>query len=402
MTQSGLKAIFYYIVLINCCIMAHGQSNADYGNGIRNIYLSGTLGVINYNYDFSILEPGYTASGVSAKNTFAGRFAVGYHLSEHWDAQFSVMRPAAWTKYEQLSIDGSDQTVWTNIWALTAKYNFNLTNKYSMYFETGLSNVTRNGIELGDFLIVGDAHYLYPIFGSGLNWRLNGKWQFNLNATYSPPKNDIDQPATTFIGLGTIFSAKRPDDQVIARNANTPFAFPKKMLQLGYTSDVAGFDINRQFSGGLPTSIPLFWLGDVFVKKGVFATYQQTVLHTYKNFSLEWGLSAGLYETKNDETFYALSAYPLIKWWFLRSKATDVYFNYSLIGPAYISKSRLDGIDTGEEATFQDFMGIGFLFGENRKLNIDLRISHYSNGNIFTENPGVAVPLMLSFGYALY
>ncbi|MBT8319459.1 MAG: acyloxyacyl hydrolase, partial [Gramella sp.] len=78
------------------------------------------------------------------------------------------------------------------------------------------------------------------------------------------------------------------------------------------------------------------------------------------------------------------------------------YFNYSVVGPAYISSHILDGIDTGEASTFQDFMGIGFLFGKNRNYNLDFRITHYSNGNIFNENPGIAVPFGIYFGYALY
>lgn len=189
---------------------------------------------------------------------------------------------------------------------------------------------------------------------------------------------------------------------MIDRNAETPYFFPKHLLQIGYSSDWAGFDINRQFSGGLKTSIPMFWLGDVFVKEGLFISYQRNIFHTYKSFSLDWGASLATYKTQDQESFYAISVFPVIRWWFLRTKPIDVYFNYSLIGPAYISKSVLDNIDTGEEATFQDFMGVGFLFGKTRAFNIDLKIAHYSNGNIFTENPGVAIPLTISLGYAIY
>ncbi|MEH6408605.1 MAG: acyloxyacyl hydrolase, partial [Leeuwenhoekiella sp.] len=318
------------------------------------------------------------------------------------DAQLSVMRPAAWASYNKLDIDGRDHTVWTNIWAITAKKNFTLDKKFKLYFEGGISNVARHGFTAKKKEIVDDAQYLYPLFGSGLVYKLSHKWDASINATYSPPRDKVNQPATTFIAAGITYNLRELDQEVIERNSNTPYFFPKHILQVGYSSDEAGFDINRQFSGGLKTSIPIFWNGDIFVKNGLFINYQRNIFHTLKSFSFDWGASVGFYETQNNESFYTLSVFPVVRWWFLRTKPLDVYFNYSLIGPAYISKSVLDGVDSGEEATFQDFMGIGFLLGKERHINIDLRIGHYSNGNIFNDNHGVAVPLMLSFGYALY
>ncbi len=68
----------------------------------------------------------------------------------------------------------------------------------------------------------------------------------------------------------------------------------------------------------------------------------------------------------------------------------DFYFNYSAAGPAYISKVVLDDKNTGKHFTFQDFMGIGIFAGKKRNINAEIKIQHYSNGNIFTANPGPA------------
>ena len=84
----------------------------------------------------------------------------------------------------------------------------------------------------------------------------------------------------------------------------------------------------------------------------------------------------------------------------MRAHAADLYFAYSLAGPTYISKTRLDGFDTGHHFTFQDFMGFGVLAGKNRNLNVGVKIKHFSNGNVFTQNAGVKIPLTLSVGYA--
>ena len=78
----------------------------------------------------------------------------------------------------------------------------------------------------------------------------------------------------------------------------------------------------------------------------------------------------------------------------------DAYFYYSVAGPTYISKKIIDHIDTGEHFTFQDNMGVGMFFGEKRNLNAEIRIGHYSNGNIFPLNGAVKIPLSLNFGYA--
>ena len=312
------------------------------------------------------------------------------------------MRPAAWASYNNLNTDNTNKSVWTNIWAISAKKNFKLSEKFKLYTEAGISNFARHGFKIADQVIIKDAQYLYPIFGSGLSYKLSNKWDATLNITYSPPREKVQQPATTFFAGGITYNLRELDSAVVKLNSESPFYFPKYLIQLGFTTDFAGYNINRQFSGGLKTSIPIFWFGDVFIKNGLFISYQRNIFHTYKNFSLDWGASFGYYETQNKESFYTLSIFPTIRYWFLLTKPVDLYFNYSLIGPAYISKSRLDGLDIGEKATFQDFMGVGFLFGKKRLYNLDLKITHYSNGNIFNNNPGAAIPLTLSLGIALY
>ncbi|MFT4756882.1 MAG: hypothetical protein ACI91R_001532 [Vicingaceae bacterium] len=37
--------------------------------------------------------------------------------------------------------------------------------------------------------------------------------------------------------------------------------------------------------------------------------------------------------------------------------------------------------------------------GKERKLNTEVKIGHYSNGNLFTENDGVKIPLTVNLGY---
>jgi hypothetical protein len=84
----------------------------------------------------------------------------------------------------------------------------------------------------------------------------------------------------------------------------------------------------------------------------------------------------------------------------IRTNPADVYLCYSLAGPTYISKLTLDRLDTGSHFTFQDFMGVGVFLGKHRSVSAGVKINHYSNGNIFTENAGVKIPITLALGYA--
>ena len=59
----------------------------------------------------------------------------------------------------------------------------------------------------------------------------------------------------------------------------------------------------------------------------------------------------------------------------------------------------VDGENTGRHFTFQDFMGLGVFAGKDRKLNAEVNINHYSNGNIFPDNAGVKIPLTFMVGY---
>jgi hypothetical protein len=166
---------------------------------------------------------------------------------------------------------------------------------------------------------------------------------------------------------------------------------------LGYSTNTFGYGVNNFVS----KKVPIFWGGSVEVVHGLELRYQRNVYHTRKVFALDWGTSFSWYQTrKQKESFYAISLYPVFRFNVLRAKAVDLYLNYSVAGPSYISKLKLDSLETGRHFTFQDFMGVGVYTGRKRNINAEISINHYSNGNIFTENAGVKIPLTFTLGYA--
>lgn len=397
-----MRKTFSLLFLILGFNLGLAFQEAEKNNSIENLYLSASFGAINYDYSSDLLNDDFQTTGITGTNTFAARFSVGYHLTRKWDIEFSVMRPRAWVQYNFESPNKFDKSVWTNIWAISSRRNFKLFERTTLYLEGGVSNVARKGFNLNNEVAIPSVRYIYPIISTGILHSISSKIDAALNFTFSPANSNYKQPATTFFATGIVYHVRPPSEEVKKSYTNTSHYFPNHLFNIGYASDYVGFDANRQFSKGLDTSIPIFWLGDVYVEDGFNASYQKNIFHTRKNFSLDAGANISYYNTQKDESFFAVSVFPVIKWWFLRTKPADVYFNYSIIGPAYISSSVLDDLDTGEEFTFQDFMGIGFIFGKERNYNLDLKIAHYSNGNIFTQNPGVAIPLSINFGYAIY
>jgi len=129
--------------------------------------------------------------------------------------------------------------------------------------------------------------------------------------------------------------------------------------------------------------------------------YERNVYHTKRWISLDWGVSAGGFlSTINKEKFYTFAVFPALRFWPLHSAFLQCYFTVSLAGPSYLSHNVIDRTPTGGHFTFQDYLGVGAIVGKSKRLNVNLKLLHYSNGNLLPHNPGIATPLILNIGYA--
>src|SRR5262249_30958305 len=116
-------------------------------------------------------------------------------------------------------------------------------------------------------------------------------------------------------------------------------------------------------------------------------------------FALDWGATVStLKSRKNGERLYAAAVYPVLRIPIVRSKPAEFYFSYSAAGPAFISRTRIDNQAVGRSFTFQDYMALGAYWGRKRRFAAEVRITHYSNGNLFPQNPGITVPLAFYLG----
>ena len=373
------------------------DTRTQYPTLLQNAYITINAGAIDQPFSQAQLLPGFRAASIDVPRVDVRVVLFGRELNRFLSAQASYMRPLNYVRYTGVRAGDADaHHVRVNFGAVTLKARAPLRGRLSAYGEGGLGFTSRTGFSLGEVPVVADAHYASALVGGGLEYRLDAAWDLTAGVTLSPGRATVSQPRTVFSSGGVRYTMRPLPADRVAANRDAGFIFPRQVAQVEYSSGT-GYAVNDFVS----RKVPIFWGGHAKVDFGIAPHYERNVFHTRKVFALDAGASAGFYRTRqNGDRFFTLSVYPLFRFTFLRTRLADMYFAYSLAGPTYISKIVLDGLDTGRHFTFQDFMGIGWFAGRSRRLNAGVKINHYSNGNIFTQNAGVKIPLTFSIGYA--
>ena len=403
-----MKIKFLVFILFLSGMFLKAQDNRSQIPDIfQKSYFEVNIGSINYSFSNEQLESGYTANSVSIPHWAARLVLFGYDFSPYLSAQITYMRPVSWVKYNynfsNSPINSPQQvgrfgSVRMNIGGLTLKPKLPINDKLSIYGEAGLGIITRQGFNdaFGN-PVIANANFATILFGFGLKYHLNDKWALQFSSNYTPKNNKVKQPATSFIGAGFSYNFRPFTEEKLQKEKSTGFIYPKQWIQIGITNNFLGYGINNAVSSKY---LPIFWGGHAEIKNGLSIVYQRNIFHSPKVFALDWGINASFWETNiNHDKFFTLSIFPAFRLNFLQTKKVDAYFYYSVVAPTYISKTILDDHKMGGNFTFMDNMGTGVFFGQNKNLNAELKIGHYSNGNIFTDNEAVKIPLSLSLGY---
>jgi hypothetical protein len=364
---------------------------------LRNSYFSVNLGHVDQPFSQDQLQPGFHAGSVEVPPLAARVMLLGHEFNRFVAAQASYQRPVNYVTYQGLAAGGTDRHhVRVNFGTLTVKGRAPLHRRLFAYAEAGLGITSRTGFTSGGAAVVTDATYASPVVGGGLELRAGRAWDFTGGVTLLPGNSRLHQPRTLFSSLGFRYVMRPIPPERVEANRRSGYAFPAGVVQVEYSSGF-GYGVNNFVS----RKVPVFWGGHAEVDQGVAAHVERNVFHARKVFALDLGASTGAYRTRRDrQRFFTGSVYPLLRFTLVRTGAADLYFAYSLAGPTYISRTVLDGLDTGRHFTFQDFMGVGIFAGRRRNLNLGVKINHYSNGNIFPQNAGVKIPLTFGLGYA--
>lgn len=403
-TKRTLLIIICCFFLGNCFSQTENASKTKFTNFLSKSYYSINLGGVFYPFSNKNLIDGY-ATNTFSRNWFSGRLLLGHKITDDFSVQFGTMRPAAWFKYDNVNNIGYERSVWINAWSLSLKKDFNIHKNTTFYVEAGLANLTRFGFSINDKVIYEDAHYASLLYGFGVQYWLSNKWRLSANGTFFPKSAKHNQPSISQASLGFEYHLQQVDDKTADEYAKNDYFFPKNIFQVSYGTNAIGFGVNRFFGMSLKVGnfesfgIPVFWVGEAKARQAYSLTYQRLIYRSEKIFSLDWGASITAFQSSvNRENVFAFSIFPVLRFYLLRRNGFDFYSNYSLIGPTLLTKSDIDDLKTGPTVIFQDTMGFGVFFGKDRKYNIEMRIMHYSNGNIFTKNDGVAIPIQFTFG----
>ena len=399
-----IKIFFFFIITSALYSQEYLKSKAQTSSFLSKSYFSTNFGGILYPFSNDNLIEGYETNTFS-KNYLSGRLLLGYKITPDLALQFGTLRPVSWFKYDDINGIGYFRSVWINAWSLSLKRNIKLHKKLSIFGELGIANVTRVGFSINDKIIYPDAHFASLIYGFGFNYKLNKKWRLNLNGTFLPKSIKENQPSISQITFGFEYHINKLKESQVEKHENNSYFFPKNTIQVSYGNSKIGFGTNRFFGMSLKVGdfesfgIPIFWVGAVKAAHSFSITYQRLAYRTEKKFSLDWGVSITAFQTEaTKENVLAFSIFPTMRFYLMRRKHFDMYANYAAIGPTILNTKNLDKLNTGPKITYQDTMGLGVFFGEKRFYNAELRIMHYSNGNIFPQNSGVAIAIQFTIG----
>ena len=393
-----LTALLTLVLALSNYKLAGQDSRAQYPRFLSRSYIGLNMGYINYPFSSLQLEPGFQAESIRIPHLAVQVLLIGHHINKNLSAQISYSRPVNWVEYKHVNGDQYIHYVWMNIAGLTARYRLPVAKNFSAYGEGGLALITRKGFKFGITDVVRDANYASVLMGAGIQYRLNRNWDLKLSAAYSPRHTKDRQPHTLFYSTGFDYNMQPLSKERVEKNSNSGFIFPKQLIQVGYSTNHFTYGANNFVSEG---KIPIFWGGEAEVEQGASLHYQRNVFHGRKLFSLDIGTSVSAWRSRiRKDKFFTLSVFPVFRFTVIRTKPADLYFYYSVAGPTFISKTTIDDINTGKHFTFQDLMGVGIFSGKDRHVNAEVRIGHYSNGNIFPYNEGVKVPLTFNLGYA--
>jgi len=394
-----IGCLAFAILLVRVLLLDAQDDRTQYPRLLSKAYFGLNVGSIGYRFTNQDLASGYRAGEVRVPRLAPRLTLLGYRFTDNLSARITYLRPVNWAAFVNVNGDRSDHSVWMNVGGLTLKARTTpRKGKPSLYGEAGLGLITRKGFEISGSPVVKGVSYAAVLAGGGVEIPVNDRWAIDTNVTWAPGKQSVQQPHTLFVGSGFVYEMRRLPQDRVDRNRSGGYAFPKMLVQAAFTTDAAGFGLNGFVSKG---AVPVFWDGDVEVRRGYAVNLQRNVFHTRRIFSFDVGTSLGFWESAQlRQDFTTVSVYPLARLTPIRTAVADVYMNYSMAGPTLISRVNIDQANTGRSFTFRDFAGVGVYAGSTKRWNAELNIGHFSNGNVFPVNPGIKIPLTLYLGYA--
>ena len=363
---------------------------------MRDSFVSLRVGYIGYLFTATQLEPGFVAASIERPRPAVRLDFFGHHFTKNLSAQITYMRPGQFVEYNDINGKNGNHPVSNAYAGLTLAWEQPLTSAVDWYLEGGYGVTSRSGVVIDGKTALQPAFYGSALVGGGLTVHWTSTADLMLGATYTPGRQAFSQPSTRIYTAGVRYNLRPIEASTVAANRDAGNFFPANIVRAGYSTNALGYGVNDLFSKW----VVIFWGGHVDTKQGASIEYERNVFHTRKLFAFDIGASWSTWQTDaRGQTFTTLSAYPLVRFFLIRNDTADTYFSYSIAGPTYISEYQLDDLNTGAKFTFQDMMGVGAFLGKPRRINAEISIKHFSNGNLATSNAGIKIPLTFKVGW---
>ena len=392
-----VQTLLIVCLLARCQAVCAAAERTQVPALFHHSYFGLSAGYADFGFTNAQLTPPLHATSIQTERASLKVYG-GHYFTPYLALQLSLMRPIQWVKYTGVYAPQSAHSVWPNIVSLTVRPTWPVHEAVMLYSELGASYLARTGFHGPDGAPgVQSAGLVTPLTGAGLVYRVTPQWHLDASVNVAWPNHHAHQPSTRYAGLGFSYFVQ-PSVPAATPAKTAPDAFPLQGLEWGF------FD--RRWVNWDPTKrlahayVPLFFQGDIKAQSGYYLMYERNVYHTKRWLSLDWGVSAGGFRSAlHHDQFATVALFPALRVWPVRRAWIDGYVTASLAGPAYLSRQVIDGMATGGHFTFQDYVGVGAVVGQSKHLQVNLKLLHYSNGNLRSHNPGIATPFILNMGY---
>jgi hypothetical protein len=370
------------------------DTRTEYPPFLSNSFFTINAGLMLFDFSQQQLQPGFRAQSIDVPHLGVRVDLFGHYFSDYVSVQAIYLRPGNYVNYYNINQEPRRQ-VKEAYGALTLAGHVPVTGRVSAYAEGGWGITTRAGFQVNNVTAMPDVQFGSFVLGGGLEYHATPHLDAIFGATYFPGRSALNEPSMELVTGGFRYRTRPLTDAEVRESRETQYVFPANVVRVGYSTNAPGYGVNDLFT----KKIPIFWAGDLYAGSGFTLEYERNVFHSPKRFAFDVGISVSHWTSKiNEDTFQTVSVYPLARYFFARLDPADLYVCYSLAGPTYISQTVIDGANAGGNFTFQDLIGLGMFFGPNRRLNAEVGIKHFSNGNLLITNPGVTVPLAFKVG----
>ena len=356
---------------------------------VENSYFGVGLGDVHTSFSNEALQNNLNATSFK-NNAFGHNVFLGHYFKPYLAAELSLVNTTM-NKSERLqatniSGDNKNHSFYFSILGLSLRPTWSITQRFQVYGLAGFAMLVRSGFVINNTTGISNENMATFLTGGGIAYALTSHWHINAGVEYTTPRNSQQQPGVTYAYAGFYYLFQKLH---LAKTYTESYIFHKNLIQLaGFSTNIWNPAINQ-------------WVKAIHLKSGLSLMYERNIFHTHKYFSFDLGTNIATYRsTANNTSVEALSVFPAFRLWFFHSRLADFYLKLIVAGPTYISQSQVDGINLGSHFIFEDQFSLGTLLGKNKNFSIAAGITHYSNGGLFPENPGIQVPLMVSIGYA--